>query len=65
VSKGPWIAVVPPEEAPAILTRAYDRIRETRGHVPQIRAVMGGEPLAMEVRMAKPPCIWSMGSADS
>jgi uncharacterized peroxidase-related enzyme len=49
VSKGPWIAVVPPEEATGDLKRAYDRIRMTRGHVPQIRAVMAGEPLAMDV----------------
>jgi uncharacterized peroxidase-related enzyme len=49
VSKGPWIAVVPPEEATGDLKRAYERIRMTRGHVPPIRAVMAGEPLAMEV----------------
>ena len=47
--KGPWIAVVPPEEATGDLKRAYDRIRMTRGHIPDIRAVMAGEPLAMEV----------------
>jgi uncharacterized peroxidase-related enzyme len=47
--QGPWIPVVPLEEATGDLKRAYDRIRMTRGHIPQIRAVMGGEPLAMEV----------------
>ena len=47
--KGPWIAVVPPEEATGDLKRAYDRIRMTRGRIPEIRSVMGGEPRAMEV----------------
>ena len=47
--KGPWIAVVPPAHAAGDLKRAYDRIRMTRGHIPDIRAVMAGEPLAMEV----------------
>jgi hypothetical protein len=46
---------VPPEEATGDLRRAYDRIRMTRGHVPQIGAVMAGEPLAMEVSRASAP----------
>ena len=44
----PWTKIVPPEEASDDLKRAYDRIRETRGRIPQIRAVMAGEPLALE-----------------
>ena len=47
--KGPWIGIVPPEEATGDLKRAYDRIRMTRGRIPDIRSVMGGEPRAMEV----------------
>lgn len=46
--KGPWIAIAPPEEATGDLRRAYDLIRGTRGHIPNIRAVMAGEPLTME-----------------
>jgi uncharacterized peroxidase-related enzyme len=49
VSKGPWIEIAPPEEATGDLKRAYDRIRMTRGRIPEIRSVMGGEPRAMEV----------------
>jgi uncharacterized peroxidase-related enzyme len=46
--KGPWIRTAPPEEATGDLKRAYDRIRTTRGRIPDIRAVMAGEPLALE-----------------
>src|SRR5687768_14819693 len=46
--KGPWITIAPREEATGDLKRAYDRIRMTRGRIPDIRAVMAGEPLAME-----------------
>ena len=46
--KGPWITIAPPEEATGDLKRAYDRIRTTRGRIPDIRAVMAGEPLALE-----------------
>ena len=49
MSKGPWIKIAPPEEATGDLKRAYDRIRMTRGRIPEIRSVMGGEPRAMEV----------------
>lgn len=49
MSKRPWITIVPPEEATGDLKRAYDRIRMTRGRIPEIRSVMGGEPRAMEV----------------
>ena len=44
----PWIQCAPQEEATGDLRRAYDRILETRGHIPQIRAVMAGEPLTVE-----------------
>ena len=47
--KGPWIRIAPPEEATGDLKRAYDLIQTTRGRIPDIRAVMAGEPLAMEV----------------
>jgi uncharacterized peroxidase-related enzyme len=46
--EGPWITVAPPEEATGDLKRAYDRIQTTRGRIPEIRAVMAGEPLALE-----------------
>ena len=46
--EGPWTTLAPPEEATGDLKRAYDRILSTRGHVPQIRAVMAGEPLTVE-----------------
>jgi uncharacterized peroxidase-related enzyme len=48
MSNGPWIRIPPPEEATGDLKRAYDRIRTTRGRIPDIRAVMAGEPLALE-----------------
>jgi uncharacterized peroxidase-related enzyme len=48
MSKGPWIRIAPPEEATADLKRAYDRILTTRGRIPDIRAVMAGEPLVVE-----------------
>jgi uncharacterized peroxidase-related enzyme len=48
MSKGSWIKIAPPEEASGDLKRAYDRIRTTRGRIPDIRAVMAGEPLALE-----------------
>lgn len=48
MSKGPWIKIAPPEEATGDLKRAYDRILSTRGHIPQIRSVMAGEPLVVE-----------------
>jgi uncharacterized peroxidase-related enzyme len=48
MAKGPWIRIAPPEEATGDLKRAYDRVRTTRGHIPEIRAVMAGEPLALE-----------------
>ena len=44
----PWIEIAPPEEATGDLRRAYDRILETRGRVPDIRSVMAGEPLTVE-----------------
>ena len=46
--KGPWIKIAPPEEATGDLKRAYERVRTTRGHIPEIRAVMAGEPLVLE-----------------
>jgi uncharacterized peroxidase-related enzyme len=46
--KGPWIGIAPPGEATGDLKRAYDRIRATRGRIPDIRAVMAGEPLVVE-----------------
>jgi len=48
MSKGPWIRIAPPEEATGDLKRAYDRIRTTRGRIPDIRSVMAGEPLVVE-----------------
>ena len=48
MSKGPWTRIAPPEEASGDLKRAYDLIQTTRGRVPDIRAVMAGEPLALE-----------------
>jgi uncharacterized peroxidase-related enzyme len=44
----PWIKIAPQEEASGDLRRAYDKILETRGRVPEIRAVMAGEPLVVE-----------------
>lgn len=44
----PWIKIAPPEEAAGVLKRAYDRIRGDRGRVPDIRAVMAGEPGVVE-----------------
>lgn len=52
MSTRPWIRVAPPEEASGDLKRAYERILSTRGHVPEIRAVMAGEPLALEAMAA-------------
>src|SRR5262245_4259743 len=46
--KGPWIRIAPPEEATGELERAYERIRATRGRIPDIRSVMAGEPLVVE-----------------
>jgi uncharacterized peroxidase-related enzyme len=46
--KGPWIGIAPPEEATGDLKRAYERIRTTRGRIPDIRSVMAGEPLVVE-----------------
>jgi uncharacterized peroxidase-related enzyme len=48
MSKGPWINIAPPEDATGDLKRAYDYILETRGHIPDIRSVMAGEPLTVE-----------------
>ena len=48
MSKGPWISIAPPEEATGDLRRAYDRLRTTRGRIPDIRSVMAGEPLVVE-----------------
>lgn len=48
MSKGPWIKIAPPEQATGDLRRAYDTIRATRGHIPDIRSVMAGEPLVVE-----------------
>ena len=48
MSNSPWIEIAPPEEATGDLRRAYDRILETRGRVPDIRSVMAGEPLTVE-----------------
>ena len=44
----PWIEIAPQEEATGDLRRAYDKILTTRGQVPEIRAVMAGEPLVVE-----------------
>jgi uncharacterized peroxidase-related enzyme len=48
MSKRPWIKIAPPEDATGDLKRAYERILSTRGRIPEIRAVMAGEPLALE-----------------
>jgi len=48
MSNSPWIAIAPPEQATGDLRRAYDRILETRGRIPEIRSVMAGEPLVVE-----------------
>jgi uncharacterized peroxidase-related enzyme len=48
MSKGSWINIAPPKEATGDLKRAYDRIQTTRGRIPDIRAVMAGEPLTVE-----------------
>src|SRR4051812_47091826 len=48
MAKGPWIRITPPEEATGDLKRAYDRILQTRGRVPEIRSVMGAEPGTVE-----------------
>lgn len=48
MAKGPWIEIAPPAEATGDLKRAYDRIVATRGHIPDIRSVMAGEPLVVE-----------------
>jgi uncharacterized peroxidase-related enzyme len=46
--KRPWINIAPPEEATGDLKRAYEKIRTTRGRIPEIRSVMAGEPLVVE-----------------
>ncbi len=46
--KKPWIECEVPEVATGDLKRAYDKILQTRGTIPQIRAVMAGEPLTVE-----------------
>jgi uncharacterized peroxidase-related enzyme len=46
--KRPWMNIAPPEEAVGDLKRAYERIRSTRGRIPEIRSVMAGEPLVVE-----------------
>jgi uncharacterized peroxidase-related enzyme len=48
MSNSPWIKTAPVEEATGDLRRAYDKILETRGHIPHIRSVMAGEPLVVE-----------------
>ena len=48
MSSSPWIAIAPPEQSTGDLRRAYDRILETRGRIPEIRSVMAGEPLVVE-----------------
>ena len=48
MANGPWIRIAPPEEATGDLKRAYGRILTTRGRIPDIRAVMAGEPLVVE-----------------
>jgi uncharacterized peroxidase-related enzyme len=48
MSKGPWIRIVPPEEATGDLKRAYEHIGASRGRIPEIRSVMAGEPLVVE-----------------
>ena len=42
------MGIAPPEAATGDLKRAYDLIQTTRGRIPDIRAVMAGEPLALE-----------------
>jgi uncharacterized peroxidase-related enzyme len=44
----PWIECEPPQAATGDLKRAYDKILQTRGAIPQIRAVMAREPLTVE-----------------
>jgi uncharacterized peroxidase-related enzyme len=44
----PWINIAPPEAATGDLKRAYQQILATRGRIPDIRAVMAGEPLVVE-----------------
>lgn len=46
--KGPWIKIVPPEEATGDLKRVYERMQSTRGRIPDIRSVMALEPLVVE-----------------
>jgi uncharacterized peroxidase-related enzyme len=46
--KRPWIKIAPPEEATGDLKRAYERMRTSRGRIPEIRSVMAGEPLVVE-----------------
>ena len=48
MSSTTWITIAPPEEATGDLKRAYEKILETRGRVPDIRSVMAGEPLVVE-----------------
>jgi uncharacterized peroxidase-related enzyme len=48
MAKKPWIECAPQEQATGDLRRAYDKILATRGQIPQIRAVMAGEPLTVE-----------------
>ena len=48
MSQHPWIAIAPQEQATGDLRRAYDKILMTRGRIPEIRAVMAGEPLTVE-----------------
>lgn len=48
MSDKPWVKIAPQEEASGELKRAYDKILATRGRVPEIRAVMAGEPLVVE-----------------
>ena len=63
--KGPWTKIAPPEEATGDLKRAYDRIQTTRGRIPEIRAVMAGEPLALEAMAAFfPENNYACGSID-
>jgi uncharacterized peroxidase-related enzyme len=48
MSRTPWVKIAPPEEARGDLKRAYEKILETRGRVPDFRSVMAGEPLVVE-----------------
>ncbi|MCC6532593.1 MAG: peroxidase-related enzyme [Burkholderiales bacterium] len=48
MTNGPWIDIAPPEDATGDLKRAYEKIGATRGRIPEIRAVMAGEPLVVE-----------------